>query len=135
MATAGSIDRTRPRPRLKTFENVVEEFIACWRVRAKAEHRWFAAQPSLKDAIRTAAMARCRPEGRCGPKGKPKHQWRIRNEVLTAWRDELVENESAIKTTKTFDELHEVVAKCRVHGIGALSRAVHALTLPASNST
>ena len=79
----GGCDRfagSRPR-RLSTFEAVVNDYIRCYRTHAEKDHRWFAIQKSLPDAIELAVMA-------VSPGGKRlHHQRRIPRAVLRTWAD------------------------------------------------
>ena len=49
------------------------------------------------------------------------HARRIPKHVLKKWTHELLDNASAIRRSRTFDALHEVVANGTVHGIGPLT--------------
>jgi hypothetical protein len=101
----------------RSLDDIVRDYIHCFRDRQGREHRWFAIQRSLEDAITNAAMA-------ISPSGKRlHHQRRIPKAVLHAWKEALLKRRTRIRGANTFSELYDLLygAAADLHGIGTLT--------------
>jgi len=99
---------------IRSFNDVVNNYIRRFHHRLEDELGWFARQPSLDAVIERAALAR-------NESGKLSHQWRVPNDVLRAWADALLERRSRIRRSRTFAELHDTLSEAgaQLHGIGS----------------
>lgn len=59
------------------------------------------------------------------------HQHRVGRNKLNAFADELVSHDLELKEAKNFDEVHEIISKINMPGIGALTRYDAALRIGA----
>lgn len=91
--------------RLQTFEDIIQDYIARGRAMAKHELAYYAAAPSLSEAIRLAALAI-----RDGEK-RQDHQRRIPSSALARLYRKLSCEEAAIKGAYNFKDLHTVVQR------------------------
>lgn len=104
-------------PTLTTLNDVVQDYIRTWQHRQGREGRWFAIQPSLEAAIKTAAMS-------VSPSGKRlNHQRRIPKETLKAWTRALLRRKQRIRKARNFSGVYEILCESAadLHGIGALT--------------
>jgi hypothetical protein len=104
-------------PKLRTFEDIAQHYVAHYREREGRELRWFEIQPSLRDAIEVAGLA-------TSPSGKRlAHQRRIPGEVLRQWADTLHERATHLQNAGSFDGLFKEIEKVgrQLHGIGELT--------------
>jgi hypothetical protein len=103
--------------KLNELELIVSDYIANKRSRAEAERRWFIIQPTLRDAISTAARAK-KPSGK-----RFSHQRRIPESVLRMSEEALLNSLPALQSAKTFEELHRAILNKidDIHGIGELT--------------
>jgi len=88
---------------LNRFETFIRHYDKHHRSRVKDEASWFFSQPTLRDAISSAALAL----GRNGAKFD--HQWRLKNSDLRHAEEALLAAEQEIARCTAFDELHTVV--------------------------
>ena len=95
----------------------VSDYIAHHRDDAVAELDFYRAMPTLRRAIKAAALARTEDGG------KHPHQWRIPCDVLREFGRCLSSREWDLREAPSFDELHRVVREVgdRIHGIGVLA--------------
>lgn len=102
---------------LASLDAIVVAYVTECRDGAKADLQFFTSQPTFADALRLAALAE-------GPGGKRMaHQRRIPRAVLRHSATRLLARAKTLQRAKTFEELHDLVAKeiGRVHGIGELT--------------
>jgi hypothetical protein len=92
-------DESRPRD----LGSIVERYIRNHREGALAELAEFQNQPTFRDCITQAGLAR-RSDGR-----RLDHQRRIRPEALRAFAHLLTRKEKAIRSCRTFEELHSLI--------------------------
>lgn len=95
-AVGASSEKTR-------FDGLIREYNGDYRSRIVDQESWFAAQPTLRDAIRFAALARI-PGGK-----KSQHQWRLKNSDLGLAEHALLAIEHEIARSPTFDQLYELI--------------------------
>ena len=114
-------EKSRPFDRLLTkmnnLESIVSKYIRDHQRNADKERRWFEIQPNLLKAIETAALAQ-------SPSGKRfSHQRRIPGHVLKESYRRLLIKISAIESSKSFNELFEIVFITirPIYGIGELA--------------
>lgn len=95
---------------------IVAAYIRDHQARAHQEHDWFASQPSLREAVRLAALA----QDCCGK--RLSHQRRIPHGVLLRCQRRLLDHIREIRTCRTFDQLHETIVRALrgVRGAGEL---------------
>ena len=95
----------------------VSDYIAHHRDDAVAELDFYRAMPTLRRAIKAAALARTEDGG------KHPHQWRIPCDVLREFGRCLSSREWELREAQSFDELHRVVREVgdRIHGVGVLA--------------
>ncbi len=107
----------------RRVRRAVSDYIAHHRDDAVAELDFHRAMPTLRRAIKAAALART-ADGRKHP-----HQSRIPRNVLREFAKCLSSRERDLREASSFDELHRVVREVgdRIHGIGVL--AVYDTTL------
>lgn len=111
------VTAARSARRLATLDDVVRDYIRIWQRRQGGEQRWFTRQPSVEEAIKTAAMA-------VSPCGKRlNHQRRIPKLTLRAWTRALLRRKRGITAARNFDTLHGLLSAVAddLHGIGALT--------------
>jgi hypothetical protein len=99
-------------------EAIIRTYITQIRPRAKEELDWFRQQPTLREAIRLAALA-------VNSNGKRySHQRRLHQTVLEQARDILLENEGAIEACRGqyFDDLFALLEQLLtpIKGLGEL---------------
>lgn len=97
----------------------LNEFVNHYIKHCTAHHergvRRYQKMPSLEDAIHHAALAK--PE-----KGnRESHQRRLKLRDLKRFEEKLQRMRHAVKRCRSFEELHEVVAKQKVKGVGPLA--------------
>lgn len=99
------------------YQEIIADYIQRHRKDAEKEQRYFEIQRTLEAAISLAALAR-------SPGGKRlSHQRRIPESVLSESRMKLLEAESILRQTKSFEELYEIVSSLirPIPGIGELT--------------
>ena len=108
-------DEVPGRGLLQTFQDVVRHYLQYCAPVQEEYLRFYREQPSLADAIKTAAFAEMRTGGRFA------RQRRVPHKTLVRLRNGLVRR--AFENVRTFDELHEVVrgAADRIPGVGELT--------------
>jgi hypothetical protein len=102
---------------VRHLEDVVADYVKRHRLHHLREHRWFAIQRTLDDAIERAGMA-------VSPAGKRlHHQRRIPNAVLRCWTEAILGKRRRIEKAQTFAALHDVLSELAadLHGIGELT--------------
>lgn len=87
------------------LDSIVERYIARKRDGALDELKDFQHQPSFRDCVRQAGLAR-RPDGK-----RLDHQRRIRPDALRAFAHLLARKERAMRSCQTFEELHSLIGK------------------------
>jgi hypothetical protein len=92
-------DDSRPRD----LDSIVERYITRKRDGALEELKDFQGLPSFRDCVRQAGLAR-RPDGK-----RLDHQRRIRPDALRAFAQLLVRKEKAMRSCRTFEELHSLI--------------------------
>ena len=92
-----------------SFERFIRHYDRYHRVRIGDEENWFRSQPTLRDTISWAALARWR-----GGK-KLDHQLRLKNSDLAQAEDALLGAEQAIARCCSFDELYSMVWRAIKH--------------------
>lgn len=107
----------RRHPPLQSHDAIVAAFIDHHRKRADDELEFCRGLPSLREAVRTAALARTR-EGTRHP-----HQRRIPAAVLHESAAHLLSIVDQLEECRSFDELHDLVSSVigPIHGIGRLT--------------
>lgn len=98
------------------LQSIVRTYVTHIRPRTDGELNWFRQQPTLRDAVRVAALA-------INSKGKRySHQRRMSKRILEQASDALLANEKAIEQCKNFDELHTLLEAILepIKGIGEL---------------
>jgi hypothetical protein len=98
------------------LEAIVANYVGQRRKCAAGELRWFRKQPTLRRAVSLAALAQ-------GEDGKLHHQWRIPSPVLGKSRHTLLSYLPALRRTRSFEELHELIRSkiASIRGIGPLA--------------
>lgn len=101
---------------VRSLEGIVKAY--CQEFRKKAEQllRYYARQPSLKQAIEKAGWAKL-PSGKRHP-----HQYRLSNAALCRATEVLLHHQDKLQTCISFDELHALVDQLigGIRGIGPL---------------
>jgi hypothetical protein len=109
----------RPTSPIKSnqLSQIVSDYIANKRTKAEAERRWFIIQPTLEQAVSTAARAR-KPSGK-----RFGHQRRIPESVLRQSEKALLDAMPNLQSAKTFEELHHIISReiGDIQGIGELT--------------
>jgi len=97
-------------------EAIIRTYTTQIRPRATGELNWFRQQPTLREAIRLAALAKNRNGKRYS------HQRRLSKTVLEQARDILLENEKAIEACQDFDDLFTLLEQllASIKGLGEL---------------
>jgi hypothetical protein len=91
------------------FEKFIRHYDRHHRTRVRDEANWFLNQPTLSDAISSAARARWR-NGE-----KFDHQWRLKNSDLLLAEEALLAAEQAIAGCTSFDMLYNIVFQAVSH--------------------
>ncbi len=100
------------------FENIIKNYITYNKPCKQCELDWFSRQ-SIKSAIEHAATAEILWKGRCI---RHSHQRRVKAEVLTKVRDQLLVKINYIKQCKKFDQLLSFIKEFgrSIYGLGDL---------------
>jgi hypothetical protein len=109
--------RTHRMTRPKMLDEIVSDYIRELRPKAAKEHRWFAIQRTLEDAVSLAARAK-KPSGK-----RFSHQRRIPSAVLAKSEKALLDVLPAIVEASSFEKLHAMVSEQigNIRGIGELT--------------
>jgi hypothetical protein len=101
-----------------TLDEIIYDYIQNYRADASADMKQFRILPSLRDAIRHAALCHWLP----GQKRHP-HQYRIPKTVLQAAERELQQARHLLARAASFEALHGEIERRigRLRGIGALT--------------
>lgn len=101
---------------MSNAKRIVDSYLSRDKERAEKEQSWFQYRPSLKEAIRVAALAQY--EGK-----RSNHQRRIKGSVLEDSYKALLEKINDIESCSSFDELLDLIEVTirPIHGIGELA--------------
>lgn len=107
---------------------LVKKYIAQHRSNALQEKEFFEQMPSLQLAVYHAAFALDHRQ----PPRRYSHQCRIRLAPMRKAHQTLLRARTKLESTKSFDELHALVAGifAKIHGLGVLYTYDTALRLP-----
>jgi hypothetical protein len=97
-------------------KSIIRTYIKQFRPLTQMEFDWFRSQPTLRDAIENAALAK----DQCGKKYS--HQWRIPRAVLEKAKTILASQEQGINQVASFDDLYSLINTLleSLDGIGEL---------------
>jgi len=102
---------------MSTLTGIVRDYVRDHQYSAEQERRWFAIQPTFRQAVEVAALAK-------SPSGKRlSHQRRVPERVLEESCRQLVAKLPALEASRSFEELHGVIAATirPIAGIGELT--------------
>lgn len=99
----------------RDIQVLVDCYIKVHRPRVRGSRKRYRDMTDLTRAVENAALART-AEGKC-----ESHQCRVGMRRLRQFHHQLVERLGELRACSSFGQLHDLIAKCRVEGVGTLA--------------